>query len=306
MAQEALGGEYTLLFNGIEIERFAKAPPWVDADPHRGTDGPTIFFVGRHEPRKGLDVLLASLRYLPADVRVWVGGDGPETAALRSHHTGDPRIEWLGRISDEEKASRMRGADVFCAPSLRGESFGVVLLEAMAAGTPVVASDLDGYRNVARSGADGLLVPPGDPRALATALGEVLSNPSCAEALGDVGSAAGRGVLDGQPGAALRRPLPAPLAQNTTGGACWSRPLLVVLPPLLRTVDCDGLRGASVALCGCVDTVRQIRRGGNGAIGGFSDGPRGLVTGDRRRRSPDGTGRDRPFGRPADHYHEAP
>ena len=103
MAHEALGGEYTLLFNGIEIDRFAKAPPWP-------ADGPTVFFVGRHEPRKGVDVLLAALRYLPADIRVWVGGDGPDTAALRARYTGDPRVEWLGRISDEEKASRLRGA----------------------------------------------------------------------------------------------------------------------------------------------------------------------------------------------------
>ena len=147
------------------------------------TDGPTVFFVGRHEPRKGLGVLLAALQYLPADVRLWIGGDGAQTEALRAEHTGDPRIEWLGRIDDSEKASCMRGADVFCAPSLRGESFGVVLLEAMAAQTPVVASDLDGYRNVARSGADALLVPPGDPRALAAAINEVLANRACADAL---------------------------------------------------------------------------------------------------------------------------
>ena len=102
LAHEALGGEYTLLFNGIEVERFAKAEPWP-------TTAPTIFFVGRHEPRKGLDVLLAALRCCPADVRLWVGGDGPETAALRRRHAGDPRVEWLGRISDEEKASRLRG-----------------------------------------------------------------------------------------------------------------------------------------------------------------------------------------------------
>jgi phosphatidylinositol alpha-mannosyltransferase len=185
MAHEALGGEYLLMFNGIEIDRFAKAAPWDDSirSPSARTDGPVIFFVGRHEPRKGLDILLTALRYLPADVRVWIGGDGPETAALQAQHTGDPRLEWLGRISDEEKASRLRAADVFCAPSLRGESFGVVLLEAMAARTPIVASDLDGYRNVARSGADALLVPPGDPRALGAALREVISNPSCAEAL---------------------------------------------------------------------------------------------------------------------------
>src|SRR5439155_3748568 len=101
----------------------------------------------------------------------------PETAALRAEHAGDPRIEWLGRIDEHEKAARLRGADVFCAPSLRGESFGVVLLEGMAAQTPIVASDLPGYRNVARAGADALLVPPGDVDALAAALAGVLEAP---------------------------------------------------------------------------------------------------------------------------------
>jgi phosphatidylinositol alpha-mannosyltransferase len=176
MAHDALGGEYTLLFNGIEIDRFAKAPPWPKS-------ARTIFFVGRHEPRKGLAVLLDAMRRLPADVRLWVGGDGPETAALRAEHAGDTRIEWLGRIDDAEKASRLRGADVFCAPSLRGESFGVVLLEAMAAQTPIVASNLPGYHNVARSGADALLVPPDDADALADALRSILDSPSCAASL---------------------------------------------------------------------------------------------------------------------------
>jgi phosphatidylinositol alpha-mannosyltransferase len=176
MAHDALGGDYTLLFNGIEVDRFAKAEPWP-------SDAPTIFFVGRHEPRKGLTVLLEALQSLPSDVRVWVAGDGPETAALQSRYGHDGRIEWLGRIDDQEKAARLRGADVFCAPSLRGESFGVVLLEGMASQTPVVASDLPGYANVARAGADAILVPPGDADALAAALAKVLENPTCAERL---------------------------------------------------------------------------------------------------------------------------
>lgn len=174
-AYDALGGEYQVLFNGIEIERYAKATPIP-------TDRPTILFVGRHEPRKGLAVLLAALSDLPDDVRVWVAGDGPQTASLRDTHAGDERIEWLGRISEEEKESRLRGAHVFCAPSLRGESFGVILLEAMAAGTPIVASDLPGYRRVARgedevgTDAEALLVPPGDAPALAAALRRALAD----------------------------------------------------------------------------------------------------------------------------------
>ncbi|HEX8803474.1 MAG TPA: glycosyltransferase family 4 protein, partial [Acidimicrobiales bacterium] len=168
-AEKALGGTYELLFNGIEVERFAKATP-------HPTEGPTILFVGRHEERKGLAVLLAALTHLPHDVRVWVGGTGPQTEALRSAYGGDPRIEWLGRLGSEEVASRMRGADVFCAPSLHGESFGVVLLEAMAAGSVVVASRLDGYCNVARDGVDALLTEPGDSRALAATLHRALGD----------------------------------------------------------------------------------------------------------------------------------
>ncbi len=175
-AEEGIGGEYLVLFNGVEVDHFAKATPWP-------TDGPTILFIGRHEPRKGLAVLLDALAGLPPTTRVWVAGDGPETAVLRQRHAGDPRIEWLGRISDEEKARRLRGADVFCAPSLSGESFGVVLLEAMAADTPVVASELPGYSNVARPGRDALLVPPGDARALATALQRVLGDAELATRL---------------------------------------------------------------------------------------------------------------------------
>src|SRR4051812_43281712 len=167
MAEAALGGRYTVLFNGVEVAMFAKATP-------SPTEGPTILFIGRHEPRKGLEVLLEAMTDLPPSTRLWIAGDGPDTDRLRARSAGDVRIEWLGRISDEEKASRLRAADVFCAPSLGGESFGVVLLEAMAASTPVVASDLPGYANVARAGRDAILVPPGDARALSAALLGVL------------------------------------------------------------------------------------------------------------------------------------
>jgi phosphatidylinositol alpha-mannosyltransferase len=169
MAEKALGGEYTMLFNGIEVDRFAKATPWP-------AEQRTIFFCGRHEPRKGLAVLLEAMQSLPADVQLWIGSFGPDTAALRQQYEGDTRLHWLGRLSEEEKASRLRGAHVFAAPSLGGESFGVVLLEAMAARAPIVASDLPGYRNVARPDIEGLLVPPGDPAALAAALARVLDD----------------------------------------------------------------------------------------------------------------------------------
>lgn len=181
LADEHLGGHYELLFNGIEVERFSQAEPWP-------TEGPTVLFVGRHEPRKGLDVLLGALEHLPADVRIWVAGTGPDTAALMARFD-DERVEWLGRIDDDERDRRLAGADVFCAPSLGGESFGVILLEAMAAGTPVVASDIPGYAKVATApGPDGsvpeapaaVLVPVGDSAALGAALADVLGDPDAA------------------------------------------------------------------------------------------------------------------------------
>jgi len=178
-AFEALGGRYLQVFNGIEVDRFAKAEP----APAEGR--PTIFFLGRHEPRKGLEVLLAAMAALGPEVRLWVGGDGPQSAELRLRTAGDPRIEWLGRLTDHEVARRFAGASVYCAPSMGGESFGVVLLEAMAARTPIVASDLPGYRRVVRDGDEGLLVPPGNVGALAAALGAVLTDPGLAERLTD-------------------------------------------------------------------------------------------------------------------------
>jgi phosphatidylinositol alpha-mannosyltransferase len=182
MAEAALGGSYRVLYNGIEIDRVQAVVP-------ARTDAPTILFVGRHEPRKGLDVLLASLAHLPSDTQLWVAGEGPDTRALRAQYGADSRISWLGRITEDEKLARLRGADVFCAPSLRGESFGIVLLEAMAAGTAIVASDLPGYANVVRSGLDAVLVPPGDPGALAAALVGVLTSPARRAALVASGAA---------------------------------------------------------------------------------------------------------------------
>jgi phosphatidylinositol alpha-mannosyltransferase len=162
-----IGGEYEILYNGVELEAYRSSP-------EHPTTGPTIFFCGRHEERKGLDVLLAAMQRLPDDVRLWIGSTGPDTARLRAEHANDTRIEWLGRITDADKIARLRSATVFCAPSLHGESFGVVLIEAMAAGTAIVASGLDGYRNVATDDVDAVLVEPGDVEQLATSLKRVL------------------------------------------------------------------------------------------------------------------------------------
>jgi phosphatidylinositol alpha-mannosyltransferase len=182
-AREALGGEYELVWNGIDMALAASVEPWP-------TLGPTILFLGRHEPRKGLAVLVEAVVKHKVNARVWVAGEGPQTTMLREATLGDARFEWLGMVGEEEKLRRLRGADVLAAPSLHGESFGVVLLEGMAAGTVVVASDIPGYANVARQSRDALLVPPGDAGALAAALRQALAGGSGIEAMRE--SALGR------------------------------------------------------------------------------------------------------------------
>jgi phosphatidylinositol alpha-mannosyltransferase len=171
-AAEALGGDYEVVGNGVEMDRFSEAAPWA-------TDGPTVLFVGRHERRKGLGVLLDAFRRIGDDGSVppatlWVVGHGPETDSLRARTSAENRVQWLGRVGDDELAARLRGADVLCAPSLGGESFGMVLLEAMAARTAVVASDIPGYAFVA--GGHASLVTPGDAGALAGALGRAVTD----------------------------------------------------------------------------------------------------------------------------------
>lgn len=167
LVERHLGGEYEVLFNGVDTDEISAVEPYP-------SDRPAVFFLGRHEERKGLGVLLAAFALLDEDVECWVAGDGPDTAALRQRYDHDPRIVWLGRVDDHEKLARLRGATIFCAPSLRGESFGIVLAEAMAAGTAVVASALDGYRNVATDDVDAVLVPPGDVDRLGDALRALL------------------------------------------------------------------------------------------------------------------------------------
>ncbi|MDA8038471.1 MAG: glycosyltransferase family 4 protein [Actinomycetota bacterium] len=135
---------------------------------------PTVVFVGRHESRKGLAVLLEAFGFVEQPARLVVIGEGPETPALRARFASDRRLEWCGAVDDETRRLLVSSADLFCAPSLGGESFGVVLLEAMAVGTAVVASDIPGYRLAAGDAAE--LVPPGDPVALAGALNRLLAD----------------------------------------------------------------------------------------------------------------------------------
>ncbi len=166
-ATASLGGSYQIVPNAIEVRRFAEAEPWP-------TDGPTVMFLARHEERKGLRVLLEASKLMPADTIFWVAGQGPDTDALQREFN-DPRIQWLGAIPDSEKERRLASADVFCVPAIGGESFGVVLLEGMAARTPVVASDIDAFRTVAEDGKSACLFANQNPASLATALSETLA-----------------------------------------------------------------------------------------------------------------------------------
>ena len=178
---EALGTDAVEIPNGVDVNALASAPP-LDGYPRPGK---TVLFLGRYdEPRKGMAVLLDALPKVMerfGDVQLLVVGRGDEDQ-LRSQ-AGElvENIRFLGLVDDAAKASAMRSADVYCAPNTGGESFGIVLVEAMAAGTPVVASDLDAFRRVLRDGEAGRLVPVGDADALADALIAVLQDDALRE-----------------------------------------------------------------------------------------------------------------------------
>ena len=183
------GGDFEVLFNGVDMDRFESATPaHDDHDPPR----PTVLFLGRHEQRKGLGVLLDAFATVERPAVLWVAGAGPESEVQRRRYPESERVRWLGILSDEEAAARLAGADVLCAPSLHGESFGMVVLEGMAAGCAVVASDIEGYRKAAAGHA--ALVPPGDKQALARALGVALAD--AVEGSGQSAPEARKGALE--------------------------------------------------------------------------------------------------------------
>ena len=162
--------------NGISLERFRPGLPRLE----RFDDGtPNILFVGRHDPRKGLPELMSACEALARDgaqFRMIIVGDGMLRKRIEkmSHGALEGRVHFEGRVSNENLPGYYASADVFCSPARGGESFGIVLLEAMASGVPIVATDLPGYRTVLSPGAEGLAVPPRDPRALAGALRTLL------------------------------------------------------------------------------------------------------------------------------------
>jgi phosphatidylinositol alpha-mannosyltransferase len=177
------GGEYTIVPNGVDVAAAPKGPK----DP---SEELRLLFVGRAEERKGLPVLLAAFEALVEHVpsRLTVIGADPEDV---SRLVADPdvlaHIDVLGKVSDSVLWRHLGDADLLCAPSLAGESFGMVLIEAMAAGTPVIASGIAGYSDVVTDGVDGVLVPPADPQALAEELQLLAHEPERLVAMGEAG-----------------------------------------------------------------------------------------------------------------------
>ncbi|MGW6375912.1 glycosyltransferase family 4 protein [Rhodococcus sp. NPDC055112] len=180
---ESLGSDAVEIPNGVDVPAFANADPL----PGYPRAGGTVLFLGRYdESRKGMAVLLEALPELVEkhpDLEILVVGRGDEDRLRKDAGRYAGHLKLLGQVTDAEKASALRSADVYCAPNLGGESFGIVLVEAMAAGTAVVASELDAFRRVLRDGTAGMLVPVGDSAALATAIDSVLSDPDRRRAL---------------------------------------------------------------------------------------------------------------------------
>ena len=187
-ADRYLPGDYKVIPNGVDLRRFAHAVPLA-----RWQDGrPNLLFVGRLEPRKGLLHLLKAFRLVRragSDCRLLVVGSGPlEREARRYVMTRRlAGVEFLGRVSDQEKVQLFRTADVYVSPATGRESFGIVLLEAMAAGTAIVCSDIHGYKGVVKRDEQALLVPPGDHRALAGAILRLVGDPGLRERMSESG-----------------------------------------------------------------------------------------------------------------------
>jgi phosphatidylinositol alpha-mannosyltransferase len=188
---EHLGGDAVVIPNGVAVARYTAATPL----PGYPRAGETIGFIGRYdEPRKGMDVLTDALALLlerRPHLRLVVAGRG-EAEEFRAELPAEvsERIDLLGQVSEDDKARLLRSVDIYCAPNTGQESFGIILLEALAAGTPIVASDLDAFKQVLRGGAIGSLFAAGDPAALADALDALLDDPARRQALAAAGAVA--------------------------------------------------------------------------------------------------------------------
>lgn len=178
---EALGSDAVEIPNGVDVPSFANATR-LEGYPRAGR---TVLFLGRFdESRKGMAVLLGALPKLARrfdDIEILIVGRGDEDALREEAGELAGHLRFLGQVDDDAKAAAMRSADVYCAPNLGGESFGIVLVEAMAARTAVVASELDAFSRVLDQGQAGRLVPVGDADALADALIEVLDDDALRE-----------------------------------------------------------------------------------------------------------------------------
>ena len=187
---------YRVIPNGIDFRRFSEASPFAQLRDGRKN----VLFVGRKDERKGLRYLLeafARLAETRRDLRLIVVGPGQPDRVCASWLQALSRMDrdmarLVGPVSDADLPRYYASADVFCSPATGGESFGIVLLEAMAAGVPVVASNIDGYRDVVTHESSGLLVPPRGPDSIASAIASVVDNPGLADQM----SAAGRHVAE--------------------------------------------------------------------------------------------------------------
>ncbi|MGB6770674.1 MAG: glycosyltransferase family 4 protein [Candidatus Dormiibacterota bacterium] len=173
--------EYTVIPNGIDPARFNPSVP--PAPEIASPDRRTILFLGRLEERKGLGTLLDAyqlLRQVRADCQLVVAGDGSLRRGYerRVEEEGIPDVRFCGFIAEAEKPGYFTAADIYCAPNTGKESFGVILLEAMASGRPVVATAIDGFRQVITDGDEGLLVAPGNEAQMAEVLARLLDNPA--------------------------------------------------------------------------------------------------------------------------------
>jgi phosphatidylinositol alpha-mannosyltransferase len=181
---EHLGGSAWEIPNGVSVARFEQAAPL----PGWPGDGGAIGFLGRFtEPRKGFAVLREAFCELATrrpGLRLLVAGPGdPDDVVDGVPADIRERVVFLGQVSESDKARMLRSVDVYVAPNLGGESFGMILTEAMAAHAPVVASDLDAFRRVLGGGATGVLFPTGDAKALAAELARLLDDPAERERL---------------------------------------------------------------------------------------------------------------------------
>src|SRR4029077_10146081 len=173
-ARRFYGGRYQVIPNGVHLPEIAAAPVDLEAgrvhdqlrppDPQREL---RILFIGLAVERKGLPVLLRAFEALREHAPATLTLVGPRPEEVAHMLLDDNGVRALGKVPDERKLEELARADVLCAPSLGSESFGMVLTEAFASATPVVASDIPGYRDVVRDGVDGELVPAGDALALA-------------------------------------------------------------------------------------------------------------------------------------------